>query len=186
MTPESTSTKAPFAASFVRAEKARLIHRVESLEIHRVGLDRAIEPFGGKALDPEMWRRAFASSDPEDVVARNGLTGCYSAVINGYAELLKTGTYLAGLAPHKKSRTRDAIDRMREDGGITKGQAESLHDLFVFEGRVQHASPDVDADQIREAVELLRAEAPGLIRNAVLWFDRHGLGLETEPSTQNS
>jgi hypothetical protein len=101
--------------------------------------------------------------------------------------LPKTGTYLAGLAPYKKSRTRDAIDRMREDGGITKHQSEALHDLFVFEGRVQHASPDVDADQIREAVELLRAEAPGLIRNAVLWLDRHGLGLETEPdSVQNS
>lgn len=76
---------------------------------------------------------------------------------------------------------------MYEDGGITKQQSEALHDLFVFEGRVQHASPDVDADQIREAVELLRAEAPGLIKNAVRWLDRHEIGPELEAgNTQNS
>jgi hypothetical protein len=163
--------------SYIRAEEARLIRRVESLEVHRAGLDHAIEPFGEKALDPERWRNAFNSNDPADVVARNGVTGCYSAVINGYVELLKSGAHLVGLTPHKKDRAKNAIDHVRDAGGITEKQAQQIHELYVFEGRVQHASPDVNADEVREAVELLRGEGPGLIRSAIRWLESNGVSI---------
>lgn len=52
-----------------------------------------------------------------------------------------------------------------------------MHELFVFEGRVEHSSPDVGPDEIREAIELLRANLPGLIENAVAWLDKHGIAV---------
>jgi hypothetical protein len=161
--------------SHLRAEQARLMHRIESLEAHRLGLERAVEPFGGDCLDAVKWRRAFDSTEPDDVVARNGLTGCYSALVNGYVELLKSGAYLGGLTPRKKERAKDAIDLTHEDGGISEAQAELLHTLYVLEGRVEHASPDITAEEIREAVEALRAECPALIANAVRWLGEDGL-----------
>jgi hypothetical protein len=91
------------AASHRQAEEARLIRRIESLEVHRRGLDRAIEPFGHDGLDPEKWRTAFTSVEPDNVVARSGVTGCYSALINGYVELIKTGAYLTGLTPTRRT-----------------------------------------------------------------------------------
>lgn len=150
-----------------------MIKRLESLEVHRAGLERAVEPFGGTKLKPDQWRRAFSSNDPDVVVARNGLTGCYSAIVNGYVELLKTGAHLAGLTPHKRDHTRNAIDLASEDGAITKEQAAHLHDLFKLEGRVEHASPDIRADEVREAIELLRADVADLIRSAVAWLERY-------------
>lgn len=161
--------------SYVKAEEARLIRRIQSLEIHRAGLDRAVEPFGGAKLDRQLWQQAFDSDDPGVVVARNGLTGCYSAVVNAYVEVLKAGAHLAGLTSHKRDHTREAIDRARDDGAITKQQAAYVHELFRFEGRVEHFSPDIRADEVREAVELLRAEASGLIEAAVIWLERHGV-----------
>jgi hypothetical protein len=122
--------------SHLRAEQARLIRRIESLEAHRIGLVRAIEPFGGETLDADRWDAAFHSGDPDDIVARNGLTGCYSAIINGYVELIKAGAYLAGLTPHKKGHAKDAIDLLHESGGVTEKQAEQLHFLFAFEGAI--------------------------------------------------
>lgn len=158
-----------------RVHTMRFAHRIESLNEHRIGLDQAVAGFGGAELDPDAWRLVFDSHDALDIVARNGLTGCYSTFVNNYAELLKTGAYLAGLTPHRKPHTEDAIDAVRDDGGLTSEQAETLHDLFTFEGRVQHASPDIDADDVRKFVELLRADAPGLIRAVVDWLKRSGV-----------
>lgn len=168
-------------ASQLRVQTARLARRIESLEVHRSGLEQAVESFGGGELDLETWQHVFDSHDPLDVVARNGLTGCYSAVVNNYIELLKTGAYLAGLTPHRRDHAKDAIDAVHEDGGITENQAKRLHELFVFEGRLQHASPDVDADEILKAIELLRAEAASLINAAIRWLDRRGIEIATPP-----
>jgi|GEM_PF-2986046 len=66
------SPRSALNPSYVRAEEVRLARRIESLEIHRRALDRAIEPFGDEELDETLWRQAFLSSDPGDVVARNG------------------------------------------------------------------------------------------------------------------
>lgn len=163
-----------------------MLQRVESLEAHRRGLDRAIEPFGGASMDPVRWSHAFLSNDPDDIVARNGLTGCYSALVNGYVELVKTGVYLAGLTPHRKSRAKDAIDLLHESGGVTGRQSEHLHVLFVFEGRVAHASPDISADEVREAVELLRGIVGELIACAVRWLGSSGVAVIPAAAAENS
>jgi hypothetical protein len=177
MPDRSSSGRPPLEPAHLRAEQARLLHRAESLEAHRLGLDRAIESFGGTTMDPERWRQAFLSNDPDDIVARSGLTGCYSALVNGYIELIKSGAYLAGLTPHKKDRAKNSIDIMLESGGVTESQAEVLHVLYAFEGRVQHASPDIDADEIREAVELLRTHSATLIASAIRWLGDDGVAV---------
>ena len=48
---------------------------------------------------------------------------------------------------------------------------------YLLEGRLEHASPDVDANEVREAVERFRQALPGLIESARIWLDRHGIEL---------
>jgi hypothetical protein len=45
----------------------------------------------------------------------------------------------------------------------------------VLKGRLEHASPDVDAEEVRDAVERLREAPPGPIDNTVTWLHRHGI-----------
>lgn len=164
-----------------RVATARLGRRIESLEVHHAGLEQAVVGLGGKRLDPQGWRDIFDSHDPRDVVARNGLTGCYSTLVNNYVELLKTSAYMAGLTTHRRDHAKDVIELVRGDGGLTRDQADSLHQLFVLEGRVQHASPDVDADEVREAVELLRRVAPRLMRSVIEWLSQCGVEVAGPP-----
>jgi hypothetical protein len=159
----------------LQVARARLARRVESLGDHHAGLEQAVSGLGGATLDPRTWKDVFDSHDPLDIVARNGLTGCYSTIVNNYVELLKTSAYMAGLTPHRRDHAKDVIEAAYADGGISKDQAGGLHDLVVFEGRLQHASPDVDADEVRKAVELLRALAPELLKALVAWLTRHGV-----------
>lgn len=165
----------PLTSRQLQVATARLARRVESLGLHHAGLEQAVKGLGGAKLDSQVWRNVFDSHDPLDIVARNGLTGCYSTIVNNYIELLKTSAYMAGLTPHKRDHAKDVIDAVYADGGISKNQADSLHDLFVFEGRLQHASPDVDADEVRNAVELLRVVAPELLKALIAWLTRHGV-----------
>lgn len=182
MTGNGVSRPPSLPPSGQRAEEVRLAHRIESVEKHRVALEEAIKPFGGERLDSSSWRRAFNSAEPRDVVARNGLTGCYSAIVNNYVELLKTGSYLAGLTPHKRDHAAKTIDVVRDDGGISAEQARSLHRLYVFEGRIQHASPDITADEVREAVELMRTQASALIAAAIHWLAGHEIVIQAPAS----
>lgn len=172
-------------ANQLRIQTTRLARRIASLELHCSGLERAVESFGGQEIDAATWQRVFDSHDPLDVVTRNGVTGCYSAVVNNYVELLKAGAYLGGLTTHRRCHAKDAIDAAHADGGITQSQAKHLHELFVFEGRLQHASPDVDASEVREAIELLRSEAVSLITAASCWLNRHGIEITARSIDQN-
>jgi hypothetical protein len=56
-------------------------------------------------------------------------------------------------------------------------QAALLNELYVLEGRLEHASPDVDAEEVRVAVERLRAALPELVKSVHSWLDRHGIEL---------
>lgn len=50
-----------------------------------------------------------------------------------------------------------------------------LNDSYVLEGRLEHASPDVDAEEVREHVERLREELPGLIESIHTWLKSYGI-----------
>jgi hypothetical protein len=53
-----------------------------------------------------------------------------------------------------------------------------LNEIYVLEGRLEHASPDVDAEEVRAAVERLRQALPGLIDSTHTWLRRHGIELK--------
>jgi hypothetical protein len=104
------------------------------------------------------------------------VTGDHSAVLNAYVEILKAsaGSRLVGLLPHRRPHAEQVFEALLTDDGLTKDQAALLNELYVLEGRLEHASPDVDAGEVRDGVERLREALPGLIDGARVWLSRHG------------
>jgi hypothetical protein len=161
------------------AEQARLGRFFEAINKHRKALDLAIEESFGGELDPVEWRAAFDSIEPRDANRTMVVTGDHSAVLNAYVEILKAsaGAHLIGLLPHRRPHARQVFEAVVADDGLTKAQAALLNELYVLEGRLEHASPDVDAEEVRAAVEQLREALPGLIESTRTWLLRHGVEL---------
>lgn len=108
------------------------------------------------------------------------VTGDHSAMLNAYVEILKAaaGSRLIGLLPHRRPHAEQVFQALLADDGLTKAQVEMLNGLYVLEGRLEHASPDVDAEEVRYAVERLREALPELIESARAWLHRHGVELQ--------
>ncbi len=163
----------------LKAEQARLARFFQSINKHRKAIDLAIEEDFGGALDPVEWRSAFESSEPRDANRTMVVTGDHSAMLNAYVEILKAsaGARLIGLLPHRRPHASQVFDALVADGGLGKEQAALLDELYVLEGRLEHASPDVDAEEVRAAVERLRQALPDLIESTHTWLRRHGVEL---------
>jgi hypothetical protein len=175
---ESSSTK--IGRKALVAEKARLARFFQSIHKHRKALDLAIEENFGGSLDPAEWRNAFDSAEPRDANRTMVVTGDHSAVLNAYVEILKAaaGSRLIGLLPHRRPHAEQVFQALLVDNGLTKAQVEMLNGLYVLEGRLEHASPDVDAEEVRDAVERLREALPELVESAAAWLHRHGVELQ--------
>lgn len=159
------------------AEESRLARFFETINKHWKALDLAIEQGFGGELSPAGWRKAFESAEPIDANRTMVVTGDHSAVLNAYVEILRAsaGSRLLGLLPHRRPHADQVIEVVCADGGLTKDQAALLNHLYVLEGRLEHASPDVDAEEVREAVERFRAALPGLVESVQSWLLRHGI-----------
>jgi hypothetical protein len=163
----------------VLVEQARLARFFQTINKHRKALDLAIdENFGGE-LDPSDWRGAFESDEPHDANRTMVVTGHHSAVLNAYVEILKasTGSRLIGLLPYRRPHAEQVFHALMADDGLSKDQGALINELYVLEGRLEHASPDVDAEEVRDAVERLRQALPGLIDSTTAWLHRHGVEL---------
>jgi hypothetical protein len=168
---------APLSPQALKAEEARLARFFKSIDKHRTALDFAIdESFGGE-LDPSGWRRAFDSTDPSDTIRTVVITGSYSALVNACVEILNAaaGSRLTGLLPHRRPHADQAIAAVQSDGGLTSAQTGVLNESYVLEGRLEHASPDVDAEEVREHVERFREELPSLIKSIHTWLKSYGI-----------
>jgi hypothetical protein len=175
----SSSREPSLTPKALRVEHVRLARFFETISKHRKALDLAIvENFGGE-LDAAEWRRAFESADPHDANRTMVVTGDHSATLNAYVEILKAsaGSRLIGLLPHRRPHADQVFAAILEDGGLTKDQAGLLNDVYAVEGRVEHASPDVDADEVFDAIERFRKALPGLIESALAWLGNHGISL---------
>lgn len=161
----------------LEVERARLARFFETINKHRKALDLAIEQNFDGELDAAEWRTAFESAEPHDANRTMVVTGDHSAILNAYVEILRAsaGSRLLGLLPHRRPHTDQVIDAVRADGGLAKERAALLNELYVLEGRLEHASPDVDAEEVREAVEKLRAALPALVDDLRSWLSRHGV-----------
>jgi len=103
------------------------------------------------------------------------VTGSYSAIVNASVEILKaaSGNRLIGLLPHRRPHADQVFAAVQSDGGLTEEQAELLNRCYVLEGRLEHASPDVSPEEVRKAVERLRAGLPAVIASAVAWLESY-------------
>jgi len=161
-------------------EQARLARFFQSINKHRKALDLAIADDFGGTLDPVEWRSAFESIEPRDANRTMVVTGDHSAMLNAYVEILRAsaGSRLIGLLPHRRPHAEQVFKAVAADEGLTVLQATLLHELYILEGRLEHASPDVDAEEVRDGIERLRQALPGLIESAHTWLRRHGIELE--------
>jgi hypothetical protein len=168
----------------LEAEEARLARFFKSINKHRIALDFAVEESFGGDLDPLGWRRAFDSTEPSDTIRTVVVTGSYSALVNAYVEILGSaaGSRLIGLIPYRRPHAAQVFDAVRADGGLTAEQIVLLNDSYVLEGRLEHASPDVDAEEVREQVERLRGELPGLIESVHTWLKSYGIEFDQSPT----
>jgi hypothetical protein len=161
----------------LKAELARLARFFETIDKHRKALDLAVEQNFGGELDAAEWRRAFESAEPQDANRTMVVTGDHSAILNAYVEILKAsaGSRLLALLPHRRPHAAQAIEAVRADGGLTKEQAGLLNELYALEGRLEHASPDVAAEEVQVAVERLREALPALVGNTQAWLASRGV-----------
>jgi hypothetical protein len=162
------------------AEQARLARFFQTINKHRKALDIAIEENFEGQLDSVEWRRAFQSDEPRDANRTMVVTGDHSAVLNAYVEILKAaaGSRLIGLLPYRRPHADQVIQALVADKGLSKDQAALLNEIYILEGRLEHASPDVDAEEVRAAVERLRQALPGLIDSTYNWLHRHGIEIQ--------
>ena len=173
----SRDLAASLSPAALKAEEARLARFFKSINKHRAALDFAIDQIFDGELDPPGWRQAFDSTDPSDTIRTVVVTGSYSALVNAYVEILKAaaGSRLIGLLPHRRPRAEQVFDAVQSDGGLTHEQVSLLNESYVLEGRLEHASPDVDAEEVREHVERLREQLPGLIKSIHTWLKSYGI-----------
>lgn len=161
------------------AEKARLARRLQSIEKHRAALELAIEQ-NFEAFTEGSWREAFESVAPHDANRTIVVTGDHSAILNSYVEILRAaaGSRLLQLLPYRRPRAEEVFAAIEADGGLSARQVTTLNQLYKLEGRLEHASPDVDADEVFQAIELLRRELPSLIKSAQAWLADHDIDLK--------
>jgi hypothetical protein len=167
-----------------QAEEARLARLLKSIRKHRAGLDFAVEESFGGELDRTAWREAFESTDPRDTIRTMAVTGSYSASVNASVEILKAaaGARLIGLVPHRRPHADQVFAAVQSDDGLSKEQAAQLNDCYVLEGRLEHASPDVAPEEVRAAVERLRANLPKLIAGVIAWLESYGIAFDADPT----
>jgi hypothetical protein len=159
------------------AELDRLNARLERLPAQRQALRKAMRQFGAD-FDLPTWTRAFESTDPDDINRVFAVTGGYLALVNNTAEALKAGVKLTTIRANPgAASTAGIVELIRLDGGVTGDQAGTFIELYRTRNRLQHSSPDVQADEVHTQVRRLLRHLPKLIRAYVSWLARHDVEL---------
>lgn len=159
------------------AEIDRMAAKLKRLPAQRRALNAAIRAFGDD-FDHVEWGRAFASEEVLDINRVLQVTGGYLILVNNTIEAVKIGAALARLAPADGRRgASGTIDAIRRDGGVSREQAETFISLYATRNLLQHASTDVEADDVHRQVKLLLRSLPGFVRSFVSWLARRGVEL---------
>ena len=158
-------------------ELNRLDTKLARLSTQSRALRKAIRQFG-KDFDAPTWIAAFNSSDLDDINRVYTVTGGYLALVNNMAEALRAGVKLTGT---KRSAGAHGIagivEAIKGDGGFTRQQAETFEELYRTRNRLQHASPDIQADEVHKQVRLLLGHLPRLVKSYLAWLQKHGVEL---------
>jgi uncharacterized protein YutE (UPF0331/DUF86 family) len=157
---------------------ARIRQRLTRMAAQRRALQLAVARYADDEgqFDLTRWTEAFESANPATINQVVEVTGGYQMLVNHLIEALRTGATLAGMAGRQSGR--ELIAAIRDDGGFSPGQAEVLVALYRTRNRLQHASPDIQADEIHDQVTALLRAFPRLVRSFVDWMARHDVGLD--------
>ncbi len=159
------------------AELNRLNAKLERLSAQSRALREAMLQFGGN-FDAKAWADAFNSPDPEDINRVYTVTGGYLALVNNTAEAIRAGAKLTSTEPTAEMRGLPGIiDAIRVDGGFTPQQAETFAELYRTRNHLQHASSDIQADEVHRQVRLLLGHLPRLVKSYLGWLEEHDVKL---------
>ncbi|MGH2845540.1 MAG: hypothetical protein ACRDL0_05890 [Thermoleophilaceae bacterium] len=167
------------------AAESSIRRRLIRISAQRRALQLAVTRYADDEgrFDLGRWTEAFESAEPETINHVVEVTGGYQMVVNHLVEALRTGAGLAGLEVGRPPSGPGLIAAVRDDGGLTRAQAEALTELYRNRNRLQHASPDIQADEVHEQVELLLRTLPRLVGSFVAWLSRHDVELVPERDT---
>jgi hypothetical protein len=159
------------------AQLDRLSAKLERLSAQRKALRKAMNQFGGD-FDAKGWKEAFDSPDPDDINRVFTVTGGYLALVNNTVEAVRAGAKLTGLKPSPGiPGASGIIDAIRVDGGFTSGQAETFTELYRTRNRLQHSSPDIQADEVHGQARLLLRHLPRFVASYLAWLQKHSIEL---------
>jgi hypothetical protein len=175
--PKLTFKYQPVTPSLDAAELNRLSAKLERLSTQRRALRKAMLQFG-ESFDVETWTDAFNSSDIDDINRVYTVTGGYLALINNMAEAVRTGAKLTGTKPSEGTHGLPGIiEAIRAKDGFTDQQAETFTELYRTRNHLQHASPDIQADEVHRQVRLLLGHLPRLVKSYLTWLKQYGVEL---------
>jgi hypothetical protein len=149
-----------------------ILVRLERMIAQEKALRRALEAF----TDLPEWETAFDSTDPDVINLRVlPVKGNFEALVNHMCEIVKRSHRLAGLEPITRNRAVERYVRAVGDaGGLTERQVDRLVELNVMRNRLQHASPDVAADEVWELARALPRSLAGMRRKLLRWLAASG------------
>jgi hypothetical protein len=159
------------------AQLDRINAKLERLADQTKALRRAVEQFGVR-FDAKAWTQAFNSPDPDNINLVFTVTGGYLALVNNTAEAVKAGAKLTGLeSTPGMPGVPGIIDAIRANRGFTNRQAKNFTELYRTRNRLQHSSPDIDADEVHRQVRLLLAHLPRLVESYLAWLEKYEVEL---------
>jgi hypothetical protein len=159
------------------AQLDRVDSKLERLSAQRKALRRAMGHFGDD-FDAKAWTNAFDSPDPDEINRVFMVTGGYLALVNNTAEAIRAGAKLTGLkSTPGMAGIPGIIDAVRTDGGFTSRQAATFIELYRTRNRLQHSSPDIQADEVHRQVRLLLRHLPRFVESYLGWLEKHGVEL---------
>jgi hypothetical protein len=161
---------------------ARIRARFKRLGPQQRALILAIRPFSDAQgrFDRGRWAEAFVSDEPQTIHEVIGVTGTFERLVNHLNGMLATGARLAQLpvlGGQDTPSTPAVINAIRDDGGLTASQADVLVRLNRTRNHLQHASLDVQADELHADIELLLKTLKRLVKSYVEWLERHDVQL---------
>jgi hypothetical protein len=155
----------------------RVGSKLERLAAQRAALRKAMREFGHE-FDAKAWSDAFVSPEPDDINRVLAVTGGYLALVNNTVEAIRAGAKLAGVKPAVgMPGAAGLIDAIGLDGGFSDRQAETFIELYRTRNRLQHSSPDIEADEVHRQVRLLLRHLPRFVNSYVVWLQTHGIEL---------
>jgi uncharacterized protein YutE (UPF0331/DUF86 family) len=180
--PHNPSPETPRRRSRRTPDEARLIERVKRLGPQRSALTLALAPFRSEdgQFDQVRWAKAFDSQEPTDIRDVKAVTGLYEGLVNHLVEMLYVAARLRGLDVVMREDRPSAsalFDSVREDGGLTANQADVLKRLYGMRNELQHASPGVQAHEVREDIVLLVKTLGRFAKSYLEWLERHDISI---------